>query len=304
MNQAFDPTSYMKFIADELIRNFDHAGEATTPGLVGSAREKPTREKLETLLPPLVGVGSGCIIDSNGGTSKQMDIVLYEKSICPVYSINDDPETTYYPCEGVIAIGEIKSTLNNQELEDIFAKVHSVKSLRRTAVPSKSVLNGIETVAFRKYGSLGAFEGTKEEEFNQDTKRTDQIFCFAFCGELGVKPETLLDKYEELIDKYPNENLVNLISILNYGQVLYMNKELSQIRYWLGDDTDSVYITSKRDNNFQFLINRLLEVVRSYRTTETSAFSKYVLPSAGQIRLDGFFKDLKNKKPLTMAKKS
>lgn len=292
MEQTFNINAFLDHLANELINNFTLAGQATTPGLVGSAREKTTRQKLETLLPPMVGVGAGCVIDSFGRTSKQMDIILFEKNLCPVFSINDNPDTTYYPCEGVIAVGEIKSTLNNAELEDIFAKTESVKSLRRFGVPSKGVLVPEETMSFRHYGNTGAFECTKEEEFNQDTKRTDQIFFFAFCGELGVQPQTLLDKFSELSKKYPKQNLINLISILNHGLLLYMNKSKKQIRYWNGDDTDSIYLTSKRTNNFQFLINRLIEVVRSYRTTETKAFSKYTATSEGQIYLDGTFKDL------------
>ena len=99
--------------------------------LVGSAKEHPVRSKLEHILPAGIAVGSGCVIDSYGETSKQMDVVLYEKNICPVYSINDTPETTYYPCEGIVAVGEIKSSLNSDELEDIFDKIESVKRLRR-----------------------------------------------------------------------------------------------------------------------------------------------------------------------------
>jgi len=292
MEQTFNINAFLEHLANELINNFTFAGQATTPGLVGSAREKTTRQKLETLLPPMVGVGTGCVIDSFGRSSKQMDIILFEKNLCPVFSINDNPDTTYYPCEGVIAVGEIKSTLNNAELEDIFAKTESIKSLRRFGVPSKGVLVPEETMSFRHYGNTGAFECTKEEEFNQDTKRTDQIFFFAFCGELGVQPQTLLDKFSELSKKYPKQNLINLISILNHGLLLYMNKGKKQIRYWNGDDTDSIYLTSKRTNNFQFLINRLIEVVRSYRTTEIKAFSKYTAASEGQIFLDGTFKDL------------
>jgi len=91
---------------------------------------------------------------------------------------------------------------------------------------------------------------------------------------------------------YPRQNLINLISILNYGLVLYMNSDKKQIRYWYGDDADSIYITSKRDDNFQFLINRLTEVFRGYRTTETKAFSNYILSSAGHVYLDGLFRNL------------
>ena len=43
-----------------------------------------------------------------------MDVVLYEKEQCPVFCINNSAETTYYPCEGVLAVGEVKSTIGNR----------------------------------------------------------------------------------------------------------------------------------------------------------------------------------------------
>ena len=47
-----------------------------------------------------------------------MDVVIYERFLCPVFCINDNPETTYYPCEGVMAVGEIKSTVGKAEFDD------------------------------------------------------------------------------------------------------------------------------------------------------------------------------------------
>ena len=106
------------------------------------------------LLPRGVGVGSGYVIDSYGNTSKQMDVFLYEREICPVFAINKDPASTYYPCEGVIAVGEVKTNINSRGLYYIFKKIKSVKELRRFAAFSPSGMPGIEDyVAFRKYGS-------------------------------------------------------------------------------------------------------------------------------------------------------
>jgi hypothetical protein len=122
MPKPFDPVGYVTQVGQELVAAFQVAGLATTPGQIGSARESPVRRKLMQLLPRGVGVGSGCVIDSFGNTSRQMDVVLYEKEICPVFSINENPESTYYPCEGVIAAGEIKSALDSRELQDTFRK--------------------------------------------------------------------------------------------------------------------------------------------------------------------------------------
>ena len=65
----------------ELVSAFQVAGFATTPGKIGSAREVPVRKKIMQILPRGVGVGSGCVIDSYGNTSRQIDVVLYEKDL-------------------------------------------------------------------------------------------------------------------------------------------------------------------------------------------------------------------------------
>lgn len=131
MEKAFDSVSFVAALSNELIAGFEKAGKATTPATVGAAREHAVREKLEKILPGQVGIGSGFVFDSYGHTSKQTDIIIYEKGICPVFSIEGTPETTYYSCEGVIAIGEIKSTLDTDGIIDSFSKVESVKKNRR-----------------------------------------------------------------------------------------------------------------------------------------------------------------------------
>lgn len=157
MEKTFDPIAYANSVGRDLVSAFENAGLATTPGLVGDAREKAARDKLKHILPTGIGVGSGCVIDSYGKTSKQMDVVLYEKNICPVYSINNMPETTYYPCEGVVAVGEIKSSLNSHELENIFLKMESVKQLKRFSdeLSGERTLNRL-SFPYRHYGTTAS----------------------------------------------------------------------------------------------------------------------------------------------------
>ncbi len=131
MQPAFDSADFIRRIGCDLVRAFGDAREATTPELVGDAMEQPVRDRLEQILPRGIGVGSGCVIDTKGGTSRQMDVVLYERDLCPVFCINNSPETTYYPCEGVMAVGEVKSAIGKSELVDAFQKIRSVKELHR-----------------------------------------------------------------------------------------------------------------------------------------------------------------------------
>ena len=107
------------------------------------------------------GAGSGCVIDTHGNTSRQIDIVLYERDICPVFTVNDTPESTYYPCEGVVAVGEIKSSIGKQKMKDSFQKIKSVKRLRRNFDEPKLIAHptkGTKVYTKRKYGQTADTE--------------------------------------------------------------------------------------------------------------------------------------------------
>ena len=134
LESTFDADGFVRRIGERLVEQFNDARAATSPATVGEAMEQPVKDQLEQVLPRGTGVGSGFAIDSYGGTSRQTDIVLYEKDICPIFSINGTPATTYYPCECVIAVGEVKSSLDGPSLKDAFKKVASVKRLQRHEV--------------------------------------------------------------------------------------------------------------------------------------------------------------------------
>ncbi|MCB2147040.1 MAG: hypothetical protein KQI81_11235 [Deltaproteobacteria bacterium] len=288
MDNSFNPKEYLDHVARELIANFAHAGRATTPSLVGGARETEVRRKLSALLPPMVSVGSGCVIDSYGNTSKQIDIIIYEKQICPVFSLNDTPETTYFPCEGVVAIGEVKSLLDTKELEDSYEKIASVKKLKRHAEATDG-LNG-KLVAFRHYGNLTTFDPAPEEEFNQATKHSDQIYGFVFAGELGLKPETLCSRAASIFSSFTPQTVPNLFVILNHGVMLYMDLDARSFATYPVKGMKGMYITGKRPDNFQTLLRYLYSFVRQGRTTSPNVFQRYLLGnSPNTMELDGNF---------------
>jgi len=284
MEQHFNSSEYIRHLADELIRNFSFASAATTPVLVGTAREKEVIRKLEMLLPKFVGVGSGCIIDSFGKTSKQMDIVLYEKDYCPVFCINESQETTYYPCEGVIAVGEVKSALNSKELTNIIDKIQSVKVLKRYSEVTHGALRS-SYYSYRNFGSRTCFQGSAEEDFNQDLKITDQIYCFALCGDLDITTETLANNFESELTRIGFKNEVNLISILNHGIVGYYNQETSagndQIK-----DAGAFYISKKREHNFEYLLSTLNRVINQSRTVDSKTYNRYISISSINLQIE------------------
>ena len=181
MNESFSAADFTKTVGDDLVNDFDKARKATTPGSIGSAMESSVRTRLNQLLPRGIEVGSGYIIDTFGGTSRQMDIVLYEAGTCPVFSVNASPSSTYYPCEGVLAVGEIKSRIGKKELEDCFDKIRSVKRLRRAYEHSSD--RGGYTYYGRPYGNPG---GQSMYAFDLENTNIGDIFAFILGGESAV----------------------------------------------------------------------------------------------------------------------
>ena len=199
MEKTFDPDKFIRRIGKRLIEEFEDAKSGTTPSTVGSAAEQPVRDQLEQILPRGIAVGEGFVIDSYGATSRQQDVILYERDICPKFSVNDTPETTYYPCEGVIAVGEIKSSLDGKELEDSLRKIESVKKLERHNVSRfmPHPTTGRAVPSRRNYltpsgdSIIDVNEGIEQEE-------KAQIFGFILAGESKLRLETLIEKFYSL----------------------------------------------------------------------------------------------------------
>ena len=281
MEDNFDPIAYADSVGQDLVSAFEKADLATTTGLVGDAKEKAARVELEHILPSGIGVGSGCVIDSYRGTSRQMDVVLYEKNICPIYSINDTPETTYYPCEGVMAVGEIKSSLNSKELKDIFHKIESVKRLRRFSVkPSGMRVVGTLSVPYRRYGTtaLVTHQILGDMDYDQAQNSLDQIFGFALAGKLELKPQTFCEKFVDRANEIEPILTPNLIVTLDQGILCPATSpkenEEGEINISLQEAT-GVYHVNKGDENFRFLLSKIYDIYNHGRSVPVSAFGRY-----------------------------
>jgi hypothetical protein len=284
MENKFDSRAFIKDIAKDLVSNFDGAAKATTPGLKGAARENAVRKKLEYLLPSGIGVGTGCVIDHEGRVSKQQDVVLYEKNICPIFSINDTPETTYYPCEGVIAVGEIKTSIGKAEIEDCFSKIESVKKLRRLALKSKSALLGYEVVSFRKYGNMVGFDCSKDEQFDQENNPYDQIYGFVLCGNFSVAVETLCGHILNQLKIIDKSNCPNIIVSLNEG-IFAPHQKANNKLYYSMSQADSLLYGSSSSGSFEYLLTTLYKSIRSGRTVESSVFERYLIDEPNKMTL-------------------
>ena len=107
------------------------------PGEIGGLVERVFRTHLVEILPEKVGVSNGFVVDSLGGVSRQMDIVLYDRQGTPRVFTSEGPQI--FPVESTYACGEVKTKLNAKEIRDSFDKCKRYKNLvrRAYAVPSR-----------------------------------------------------------------------------------------------------------------------------------------------------------------------
>jgi hypothetical protein len=104
------------------------AAELMHSGLIGRAREIFARDLLTPFLSPNLGTCTGIVVDSHGGSSRQIDIIIYDKTLIPSLMFTGDEGIV--PIESVLATIEVKSKLTRVELKKAVENARSVKTLR------------------------------------------------------------------------------------------------------------------------------------------------------------------------------
>ena len=193
-------------IASKMKIDFENLRQITHRESKGRAREIVMKHFLKNYLPPALGIESGEIVSSNGGVSKQMDIVIFDKLHCPIF-IRED-EVHIFPIESVYAVIEVKSHLNSSELKDCIEKIKSVKELSKEAYVKQE---GAIIHTTNLYG--------KEFEYFPTLG-----FVFAFDS---IKIDLLRQKLDELNSekKIELEHKVDSICVLNKGIITNRTKD-------------------------------------------------------------------------------
>ena len=268
MSEQFSISEYLKVLGDELIAAFAQGGLAPTPGTKGESREKAVRAKLIQLLPAGIGVGSGFVIDSQGNVSSQIDIILYEAGLCPVFRLNESSEAAFYPCEGVFAVGEVKSTIGTRETQDIIEKVSSVRGLKRFA---RSDPQG---VSFRPYGSRMAL-GLAGKSYVQNSNGKHQIWGFGIARDSKLTPHSIAGKLVEACEKAGRIFAPNLITTTE-GMVVKPVKNDGHAREvaWSAIEATG-YMTTTLSNPLASLIRDLNKAFKGGFTVPEEAYQEY-----------------------------
>ncbi len=262
--------------------------------------EQPVRKQLEQILPRGIGVGSGYIFDSSGTTSRQTDVVLYEKEFCPVFTINNAPETTYYPCEGVIAVGQVKSILTKQLLKEEFEKIASVKRLQRHPVHHfmPHPTTGAPIPLERSYGNVQSPSRIDVSE-RSEADETRQVLGFVLAGEARMQSGTFMDAFLEFTRETGEHLSPNIAVILErggtltwgnistrrtertgpnnagmYGMLERNDGPLKWHHSWSAQNAEVLYFTENGEP-FRALIQWIHELYRIGKTSDFRAFYRY-----------------------------
>lgn len=123
-----------KGVQERLLMELRHSQATIThDGTMGGVNEAHWIDVFRSYLPRRYACDTGIVIDSEGHTSDQIDIVVYDPQYTP--TLLSQQAHRFIPIEAVYAVFEAKPKVNKPLLEYAADKAASVRRLRRTSVP-------------------------------------------------------------------------------------------------------------------------------------------------------------------------
>ena len=105
-------------------------------------RELVIEQLLRPVLPPSFGLGTGVVVDSEGGSSGEIDIVVFNREVIPPLLFGE--RDGIFPVEACLYAIEVKSTLERAHIDETVEKLKRLQQLRR--LPSANQFEPIGTL--------------------------------------------------------------------------------------------------------------------------------------------------------------
>lgn len=135
-------------VAERMRADLEAARSALThPGMKGLAFEESFRSFLRTYLPRALDVSTGILVDSHGGQSRQLDVIVSDAAKTPVFFSSG--EMRVIPVECAYMVIEVKAHLDSSALGQCFENMKSVRQLKKSAF----LPQGIVRRTVRAYGA-------------------------------------------------------------------------------------------------------------------------------------------------------
>lgn len=153
-----DTKSLFQTISRKMRADFDASSEINHHGSRGTVRENKLRNFLaEGRLPGRYGLGAGEVVGRVRDTSRQCDVVIYDKydGVMFIY----DESVQVFPIDCVYGIIEVKSSLSKTELIDALDKIAAFKEMTPTGMVSQPAGGGFTTFhpRPRPFGAVFAY---------------------------------------------------------------------------------------------------------------------------------------------------
>lgn len=116
-----------------LAANLEASSDCITHnGDMGEVNERYFIDTLRRYLPDRYKIEKAIILDSRGGTTDSIDVVVFDRQYTP--TLLDNEKHRYVPAEAVYAVFECKPTIHKDYLEYAADKAASVRRMHRTSV--------------------------------------------------------------------------------------------------------------------------------------------------------------------------
>ncbi|MBB1198678.1 DUF6602 domain-containing protein [Curtobacterium flaccumfaciens] len=117
-------------------------------GVKGTENEAALARVVEQLIPHRYSVGSGLVIDSQGSSSKQMDLVVYDSGAQP--ALLAQTTQVLFPVETVRLCIEVKTSIGSTEVADSREKAASLAALNSHSTTPPLGLFGFRAITRAK----------------------------------------------------------------------------------------------------------------------------------------------------------
>jgi hypothetical protein len=161
----------------------------------GEYLERILIDFLSCYLPRKLSVGRGYVMNEDGNTSLQQDVIIYNADNYVLLRNTDGFQV--YPVESVYAVIEVKSTLSKQVLKDANENAASIK-----------YLSGVKI-----YIEPGTGKIVELEQFGA------VVFCGLFAFQADSSLQTCLENFDEL------SSSIDFGCILDRGLMCYLDHE-------------------------------------------------------------------------------
>ena len=175
------------------VENMNHL--STHQGVKGTENEATLLRVLEGLVPTRYGVGSGLVIDSTGGSSRQMDLIIYDQGDQP--ALLAQTNQFLFPVESVRLCIEVKTSISSTEVRDARKKYQSLQNLTTTSSTPALALFGYSSTTSAK-----AVAGNMSAATTSDGPRPN----FACVVDMGFIASSLDDEWTAGVAHMPNIN--------------------------------------------------------------------------------------------------